>query len=88
MAEYARAEINDIGGYYAYGKDMVTGFLRLNGETVGAVANRSRIYDEEGKETANFGEVLSAAGCEKAADFVNFCDAFSIPVLSLTDVAG
>ena len=30
----------------------------------------------------------SAAGCEKAADFVNFCDAFSIPVLSLTDVAG
>ena len=39
-------------------------------------------------ETANFGEVLSAAGCEKAADFVNFCDAFSIPVLSLTDVAG
>ena len=72
----------------AYGKDMVTGFLRLNGETVGAVANRSRIYDEEGKETANFGEVLSAAGCEKAADFVNFCDAFSIPVLSLTDVAG
>ena len=72
----------------AYGKDMATGFLRLNGETVGAVANRSRIYDEEGKETANFGEVLSAAGCEKAADFVNFCDAFSIPVLSLTDVAG
>ena len=72
----------------AYGKDMVTGFLRLNGETVGAVANRSRIYDEGGKETANFGEVLSAAGCEKAADFVNFCDAFSIPVLSLTDVAG
>ena len=33
----------------AYGKDMVTGFLRLNGETVGAVANRSRIYDEEGR---------------------------------------
>jgi acetyl-CoA carboxylase carboxyltransferase component len=72
----------------AYGKDMVTGFLRLNGETVGAVANRSRIYDEEGKETANFGEVLSAAGCEKAADFVNFCDAFSIPVLTLTNVTG
>ena len=71
-----------------FAKNMVTGFVKLNGMTVGAVANRSRIYDEEGKETANFGEVLSAAGCEKAADFVNFCDAFSIPVLSLTDVAG
>ena len=32
--------------------------------------------------------LLSANGCEKAADFINFCDAFDIPVLSLTNVKG
>ena len=31
---------------------------------------------------------LSAEGAEKAAEFVNFCDAFSIPVLTLTNVTG
>ncbi len=34
----------------AYAKDMVTGFIKLNGMTVGAVANRSKVYDEEGKK--------------------------------------
>lgn len=72
----------------AYAKDMVTGFVRLNGMTVGAVANRSEVYDEEGKTAEKFDSVLSARGCEKAADFVNFCDAFGIPVLSLTNVKG
>lgn len=72
----------------AYAKDMVTGFVRLNGMTVGAVANRSEVYDEEGKVAEKFDAVLSARGCEKAADFVNFCDAFGIPVLSLTNVKG
>ena len=33
-----------------YGKDMVTGFLRLNGQTVGAVANRSEVYGEDGEK--------------------------------------
>ena len=56
--------------------------------TVGAVANRSEVYDEEGKVAEKFDGVLTANGCEKAADFVNFCDAFSIPVLSLTNVKG
>ena len=72
----------------AYAKNMVTGFLKLNGVTVGAVANRTVVYDEEGKETEKFDAVLTPAGCEKAADFVNFCDAFNIPVLSLTNVKG
>ena len=71
-----------------YAKDMVTGFIKLNGVTVGAVANRSEVYDEDGKAAEKFDAVLSAAGCEKAADFVNFCDAFGIPVLSLTNVKG
>ena len=71
-----------------YAKDMVTGFLKLDGVTVGAVANRSEICDEDGKVAEKLDAVLSAEGCEKASDFVNFCDAFEIPVLTLTNVKG
>ena len=67
---------------------MVAGFIKLNGATVGAVANRTEVYDEEGNITEKFDSVLTPAGCEKAADFINFCDAFDIPVLSLTNVTG
>ncbi len=71
-----------------YAKSMVTGFLRLNGITVGAVANRSEKYDDEGKVAEKFDSVLTPAGCLKAADFVSFCDAFDIPVITLTNVSG
>ena len=71
-----------------YAKNMVTGFIRLDGVTVGCVANRSEILDEEGKVAEKLDAVLTKQGCEKAADFVNFCDAFSIPVLTLTNVKG
>ena len=71
-----------------YAKDMVTGFIRLNGITVGAVANRSKVYDEEGNVSAEYDGTLSARGCKKAAEFVKFCDAFGIPVLTLTNVKG
>ena len=57
---------------------MVTGFIKLNGATVGVVANKS----------IDAGNVLTADGCEKAAEFVKFCDAFSIPVLTITNVKG
>ena len=59
-----------------YAADMVTGFIRLNGYTVGAVANR-------GTEST-----LRARDAEKAASFINFCDAFNIPVLTLANVSG
>lgn len=72
----------------AYAKEMVTGFIRLNGMTVGAVANASAVCDEEGKEIEKFDKVLTTAGCEKAAHFVNVCNAFNIPILTLTDVNG
>ena len=72
----------------AYAKDMVTGFIRLNGATVGCVANRSEVYNQEGEKTETFENVLSARGCKKAAEFVKFCDAFEIPVLTLTNVKG
>lgn len=71
-----------------YGKDVVTGFLRLNGATVGAVANRTEIYNEEGEKTEEFDGTISARGARKAATFVKFCDAFDIPVLTLTNVTG
>ncbi len=71
-----------------YAPSMVTGFMKLNGMTVGAVANRTEKYDEEGKVADKFPAVLTPAGCVKAAEFVNFCDAFDIPVLTLTNVTG
>ncbi len=87
----ALSQLADNGIFFetkaGYAKDMVTGFIKLNGATVGAVANRTEVYvDGEVKE--KFDAVLSAKGCEKAADFINFCDAFQIPVLSLTNVKG
>ena len=84
--------ISDSGIFFEtkaeYGKDMVTGFIKLNGTTVGAVANRSTLYDEEGNAVEEFYAEISARGCEKAAKFVEFCDAFNIPVLTLTNAAG
>lgn len=71
-----------------FAKDMTTGFIRLNGATVGVVANRSEVTDEDGNTVEKFDTVLSVDGCEKAAEFVNFCDAFGIPVLTLTNVTG
>ena len=71
-----------------YAKEMATGFIKLNGETVGLIANRTASYDEKGETAAEFKPVLTVAGTEKAADFVNFCDAFEIPVVTLTNVSG
>ncbi len=87
----ALSQISDNGVFFEvkenYAKDMVTGFIKLNGATVGAVANRTEVY-ADGEVSEKFDACLSANGCEKAADFVNFCDAFQIPVLTLTNVKG
>lgn len=71
-----------------YAKEMVTGFIKLNGITVGAVANRTAVIGEDGKPSEKFDSVLTTAGCGKAEDFIGFCDAFGIPVLTLTNVTG
>ena len=85
-------QISDNGVFFEtkreYAKDMVTGFIKLNGATVGLVGNRTAIFDENGKEAEKFSDKLSAHACEKAAEFVNFCDAFDIPVLTLTNATG
>ena len=57
-----------------YGPTLKTAFIRLNGCTVGAVAN--------------CGEEYCWKGAAKAAKFIRFCDAFSIPVLTLVNVKG
>ncbi len=70
-----------------YGPAMVTGFIRLNGMTVGCVANRTEICGEDGERKELSGG-LTSRGCEKAEKMVNFCDAFEIPVLTLVNVNG
>ncbi len=60
-----------------FAKEMVTGLMKLDGVTIGVVGNR----EVEGEA------FLSAAGCEKAADFVDLCDMYEIPVLSITNVS-
>ena len=72
----------------AHEPSMVTGFIRLNGNTVGCVANRTVSYDENGEKKAEYEAVLTSRGCRKAADFVSFCDAFNIPILTLVNVKG
>ncbi|MDR1246799.1 MAG: methylmalonyl-CoA carboxyltransferase [Clostridiales Family XIII bacterium] len=69
-------KIYDVAARYA--KNIVTCFIRLNGATVGVVANQPKV----------------AAGClninasDKAARFIRRCDAFNIPLLTLVDVPG
>ena len=52
---------------------MITGFMTLGGVTVGALANSAE-------------QTLSTAGCRKAEKFIYFCDAFGIPMITLTNV--
>ena len=72
----------------AYAKNMVTGFLKIDGVTIGAVANRTAIFDDNGEKAEEYDAVLTVDGAAKAAEFVNFCNAFEIPVLTLTNVKG
>ena len=89
---YLLSQISDNNVFFEtkadYARNMVTGLIKLNGMTVGAVANCSEVYDAEGKKAESFDKSLTAQGCNKAAEFVQFCDAFSIPVLTITNVNG
>ncbi len=89
---YLLSEISD-GNVFVetkaeFAPNMVTGFIKLNGMTVGAVASCTQKYDSEGNLSEEYDNCLSAKGCNKAAEFIQFCDAFSIPVLSMTNVNG
>lgn len=89
---YVLSQISDDNLYVevkaACAPEMVTAFVKLGGTTVGAVANRTVLYDEKGEKKSEFKPLLTAKGCEKAAKFVGFCDAFDIPVLTLVNAEG
>lgn len=61
-----------------FAQNMVVGFARMKGETVGFVAN----------QPANYAGVLDINASTKGARFVRFCDAFNIPLVTLVDVPG
>ena len=61
-----------------YAKNMITGFGRLEGSTVGFVANQPMVL----------AGVLDSDASRKAARFVRFCDCFNIPIVTFVDVPG
>jgi propionyl-CoA carboxylase beta chain len=61
-----------------YARNLVVGFMRLDGHSVGVVAN----------QPAFLAGVLDIDASRKGARFVRFCDAFNIPLLVLEDVPG
>ncbi len=62
----------------AYAKNIITGFGRIEGHTVGFVANQPMVL----------AGVLDSDASRKAARFVRFCDAFNIPIVTFEDVPG
>ncbi|WP_026507253.1 acyl-CoA carboxylase subunit beta [Butyrivibrio sp. MC2013] len=88
----ALSQLADNGSFFEtkrdFAREMVTGFIKLNGATVGVIANRTKTFDEEGKEKETFEPLLTSAGCDKAASFIKFCDAFDLPILTFTGVKG
>ena len=62
----------------AYAQNIVVGFARMNGRSVGIVANQPQIL----------AGCLNIEASVKAARFIRFCDAFNIPVLTFVDVPG
>ena len=75
-------KLSDEGDFFEIQKEfaanIVTGFIRLEGRTIGVVANQPLVL----------AGVLDIDSSRKAARFVRFCDAFEIPILTLVDVPG
>lgn len=75
-------KVADEGDFYEIQRDfagnIVTGFIRIDGSTVGVVANQPMVL----------AGVLDIDSSRKAARFVRFCDAFDIPLLTFVDVPG
>lgn len=76
------AEIADNGEFFEisadFAKNMVTGFIRMSGMTVGVAANQPAVSKG----------MLDTDGADKAAKLVRVCDSFNIPVLTFTDTPG
>ena len=61
-----------------HAKNVICGFMRLNGQSIGVVANQPMVL----------AGVLDVDSSKKAGRFVRFCDGFNIPILTLVDVPG
>jgi len=75
-------KIADEGDFFeiqaAFAGNIITGFIRIEGQSVGVVANQPMVL----------AGCLDIDSSRKAARFVRFCDAFEIPILTLVDVPG
>ena len=75
-------KVADEGDFFEIQRDfagnILTGFIRIEGQTVGVVANQPMVL----------AGCLDIDSSRKAARFVRFCDAFEIPILTLVDVPG
>ncbi len=75
-------KVADEGDFYEiqedFAKNIITGFIRLEGRTIGVVANQPMVL----------AGCLDIDSSRKAARFVRFCDAFEIPLLTFVDVPG
>lgn len=75
-------KVGDEGDFYEiqeeFAKNIITGFIRLEGRTVGVVANQPMVL----------AGCLDIESSRKGARFVRFCDCFEIPILTLVDVPG
>lgn len=78
----AITKIADEGDFFElkpdFARNIVTGFIRMEGSTVGVIANQPMVL----------AGCLDIDSSVKAARFVRFCDAFGIPLLTLVDVPG
>ncbi len=61
-----------------YAQNIITGYIRLNGKTIGVVANQPKVL----------AGCLDINASDKAGRFIRTCDAFNIPLLNLVDVPG
>ncbi|MEM8972153.1 MAG: acyl-CoA carboxylase subunit beta [Pseudomonadota bacterium] len=75
-------KVSDEGDFFeiqeSFAKNIVVGFARMEGRTVGIVANQPMVL----------AGVLDADSSRKAARFVRFCDCFDIPIVTFVDVPG
>jgi len=75
-------KVADEGDFFeiqeTFARNIVTGFARMEGRTVGVVANQPLVL----------AGVLDADASRKAARFVRFCDCFAIPLMTFVDVPG
>src|SRR5690606_23474685 len=71
-----RADFLEVQAGYA--QNIVVGFARINGRSVGIVANQPNVL----------AGVLDINASDKGAKFIRFCNAFNIPIVTLVDVPG